>query len=121
MTANRGSLYELNFAPITGSTEYRLSPTLQDGAKAFKSTLPTGTKLLVGLTPVPATLAGADFNETQRTILRQWSVWIGADAVLDDLPATLPDEAFARSTHLKPDAVPNYAETLARAVKRHLD
>ena len=120
MTAHRGSLPEMDSAPLAGSAEYRLSPSLQIAARELKLAVPPGVKLLVGLTPVPAKLAGPDFTESHRAILRQWSDWLGAAATLDDMPATLPDDRFARSTHLQPEAIEDYTATLAESVREHL-
>jgi len=119
MTTSLGSLPEPDSAPLTGSTEYRLSAALETGARQFKASVPPGVKLLVGLTPVPEKLAGPDFGNTRLTLLRQWSDWLGADLVLNDLPASLPDDRFARSTHLKPAAVGDYTTLLARSISAH--
>ncbi len=120
MAANQGSAVEPDLFPLTGSAEYRLSPSLEKAAKEFKAALPPGTQLFVGLTPVPAGFAGADFTGQQRKLLKQWGDWLGADTLLDELPASLPDDQFARTTHLKPSAVPAYTETLAQALRTRL-
>lgn len=117
MTTNNGSAVELESVPLTGSAEYRLSPALEKAAKAFKAAMPPEARLLVGLTPVPEGFAGAGFPPQQCELLTQWGDWLGADALLDDLPATLPDGQFARTTHLKPSAVSAYTEALARAMQ----
>jgi len=120
MNVSQGSLPELGRAALTGSSEYRLAPSLETGARQFKAAVPPGSKLLVGLTPVSEKLAGPDFANTRIALLRQWSEWLGADAMLDDLPATLPDVAFARPTHLKPDAMADYTAALANSLQAHL-
>jgi len=120
MAANQGSAIEPDSVPLTGRAEYRLSPALEKAAKAFKAALPPEVQLLVGLTPVPENFAGADFAQNQRELLRQWGAWLGADALLEDLPASLPDEQFARTTHLKPSFVASYTEALARAIQPRL-
>jgi hypothetical protein len=117
MAANHGSAVELESVPLTGSAEYRLSPALEKAAKEFKAAMPPEARLLVGLTPVPEKFASGDFPPHQRELLKQWGDWLGADALLDDLPAALPDEQFARTTHLKPSAVTPYTETLAQAIQ----
>lgn len=117
MSSNLGSLRELDSTPLTGSAEYRLSPSLETVAREFKAAMPPGVRLLVGLTPVPEQFAGAKYPEVHQTILQQWSGWLGADAVLD-LPPTLPDENFARTTHLKPEAVADYTAALAKSLER---
>lgn len=120
MAANQGSAFEPDSVPLTGSAEYRLSPSLKNSAKEFKAAMPHDARLLVGLTPVPENFAGPDFAAQQRALHRQWGEWLGADALLDELPATLPDERFARTTHLKPSAVAAYTEDLARAIQSRL-
>ena len=120
LTAARGSLEELDSLPLLGSGEFRLAESLQAGAREFRSAMPPGAKLFVGLTPVPEKIIRPEQREVVRTILRQWGDWLGADAILDDLPTSLPDEKFARSTHLTPDAVPEYTATLARSLARRL-
>lgn len=120
MTANYGSAAEPDSVPLTGSAEYRLSPSLEIAARKFKAALPPNATLLVGLTPVPEKFAVTGFSRQQRELLQQWGDWLGADARLDDLPASLPDEQFARTTHLKPSAVMSYTATLAEAIRSHL-
>jgi len=121
LTWSQGSLPELDSAPLVGSAEYRLAASLENGARQFKAALPPGVKLFVGLTPVPEQLAGRDFAVTHAEILRRWGAWLGADAVLTNLPATLPNENFARSTHLRPQAVPDYTTALAKSLAGQID
>lgn len=117
---NHGSLLELDSAPLTGSTEYRLSPALQVGAAEFRATVPQGTQLLVGFTPVAQRLANSDFPDTRDTLLRQWADWLGTQTTLTELPPVWPDSKFARPTHLKPEAVTDYTQELGQAIQRHL-
>ena len=120
MRANYGGVAEPDAVPLTGSAEYRLSPSLEKAAREFKAAVPPDIKLLVGLTPVPANFAGADFPGQQRELLKQWGDWLSADGLLDDLPASLPDEQFARTTHLKPWVVTAYTEALAQSIQLRL-
>ena len=120
MTANRGSAGEADSVPLTGRAEYRLSPSLETPAREFKAALPPDAKLLVGLTPVPERFAGDGFYQQQRELLTQWGAWLGADALLEDLPASLPDEQFARTTHLKQSVVTAYTEALFKAIQPRL-
>lgn len=116
MAQQHGSAVDPGRESIPGSAEYRLAPTLQQASRAFRAALPQGTKLIVGMTPVATTQAGAGFPAQRDALLREWAGWLTADAVLIDLPATLLDEEFARSTHLKPSAVPGYSTRLASAL-----
>ena len=120
MAKNLGSAVDPDVVPLTGSAEYRLSPALEKAARQFKTAVPPGVKLLVALTPVPEKFAGESFRARQSELLRQWSEWLSADALLSDLPATLPDEQFARTTHLRPEAVRVYTEMLAASLRRQL-
>lgn len=116
MPAQQGSALEPDSAPPTGNAEFRLSPSLKTTAREFKAAVPPGVKLLVGLTPVPEQFADDSFPAQRRDLLQQWGDWLDADALLDELPAVLPDEQFARATHLKPSAVAAYTEILAQAI-----
>ena len=120
LTANHGSAFDPDQVPLTGSAEYRVSPVLEKATREFKSAVPPGVKLFVGLTPVPGRFAGPGFPQQQPELLRQWGQWLGADALLDDLPATLPDENFARTTHLKPPAVTSYTESVSASIRSRL-
>ena len=66
-------------------------------------------------------LAGRDFAATHAEILQRWGDWLGADALLTNLPATLPNDRFARSTHLRPEAVSAYTSALANSLARQLE
>jgi hypothetical protein len=71
----------------------------------------------VGITPVPARFAGNAYPARRDEMLNEWGRWLGADSLLQELPAVLPDEAFTGTTHLKPGAVPGFSETLGKALK----
>lgn len=116
----RGSAIDPDPKPFEGSAEYRLAPTLERASKNFRSAVPPGVKLLVGITPTPQRFAGPRYPELQTDLLRQWSQWLQADAALADLSSTLPDDAFVRTTHLKESAIPRYTTQLADALKPHL-
>jgi hypothetical protein len=120
MTANFGSAVDPAVVPLTGSAEYWLSPGLEEAAHQFKSAVPAGVSLFVALSPVPEKYAGPNFQKRQPELLRQWSEWLRADGVLTDLTATLPDDQFACTTHLKPKAVPSYTRALAASIRSRL-
>jgi hypothetical protein len=82
--------------------------------------VPPGAKLLVGITPAPERFAGPRHLQLHASLLRQWSEWLRADAALTNLSATLPDDSFARTTHLKESFIPRYTEQLAAALQLHL-
>ena len=53
-------------------------------------------------------------------MLLQWTEWLGTDAALTGLPAVLPDELFATTTHLNAVGVTVYTERLAAALQAYL-
>lgn len=120
MTANFGSAVDPVVVPLAGRAEYYLSPGLEKASRQFKSAVPAGVNLFVALTPAPEKFAGANFPQRQSELLRQWGEWLRADGVLADMPATLPDDQFASTTHLKPEAVPGYTRTLAASIRSRL-
>ena len=113
----QGSVPDPENQPLRGSAEFRLAATLEKSCGVFRAALRPGTRLWVGLTPAPARFAGARFPAQQSQLLEQVGRWLRADALLDSLPATLPDEAFARTTHLKETEVGRYTDLLAAAMK----
>jgi hypothetical protein len=120
MSSHDGSAIDPGAQPAKGNAEYRLSATLETLSREFRAAVPPGTKLLVGITPVPARFAGTNYPALRDQLLRDWSAWLQADAALSELPATLPDEQITGATHLKPAAVPAYTEALAAAVRAHV-
>ncbi len=119
MSARVGGAIDPGTNSATGNAEYRLSATLEKLSRDFRAAVPPKTKLLVGITPVPAKFAGTKYPALRDQMLRDWSAWLQADAALWELPATLPDEQITGATHLKPAAVPAYTEALAAAVRTH--
>ena len=120
MSEHNGSAIDPGSHPAKGNAEYRLSMTLENLSRDFRAAVPPGTKLLVGITPVPVKFAGGNYPALRDQMLRDWSAWLQADAALGELPATLPDEQLTGATHLKPAAIPAYTEALAAAVRAHV-
>ena len=120
LTAHQGSAIDPGRQPLRGSTEYRLAAGMESASRVFRQAVPAGVKLLVGITPVPETLAGPRYPETRDRLLAQWGTWLKADAVLKELPPSLPDDDFAKSTHLNDEGVRIYTETLARVLAPYL-
>jgi hypothetical protein len=120
MSEHNGSAVDPGTNAAKGNAEYRLSPTLETLSREFRAAVPAGTKLLIGITPVPAKFSGPNYPALRNQMLRDWSVWLQADAALLELPATLLDEQMAGATHLKPAAIPAYTESLAAAVRTHM-
>jgi hypothetical protein len=120
LARERGSAIDPETQPFSGSAEYRLAPPLERASRSFKAAVPSGAKLLVAITPLPARFAGPRHPQVHSNLLAQWSQWLEADAALHDLPATLPDDAFVRTTHLDESMVPEYTARLADALRPHL-
>lgn len=120
LTTHRGSMHDPDAQPIRGSAEYRLAPTLERACREFRAAVPPGVKLFVGLTPVPADFAGSAYPATHDALLSVWAGWLRADAVLTNLPPTLPDARFVKTTHLSESGVREFAEAVARALAAQL-
>ena len=103
--------------PGQGNAEYRLAPSWQSGCQAFKAAVPSGVKLVVGITPVPQSFAPPDYAPHWSRILAQWGQWMQADMLLTELPPTLPDAWFASTTHLNGTGASHYTTILARCLK----
>lgn len=117
LVRERGSAIDPDSKPATGSAEYRLAPSIERASRAFRSSVPPGFRLIVGITPVPERFAGPRYPALHRTMLEQWSAWLKADVALTNLPPTLPDESFIRTTHLKEQVIPRYTDLLAEELR----
>jgi hypothetical protein len=113
---NGGSLFDPGRASFRGSAEYRLSPTLEPASRAFRAAVPPGVKLFVGITPAPERFAGPAHIRRHELMLRQWGLWLGADDLLIELPATMPEEHFASVAHLNAAGARAYTAKLAVAL-----
>ncbi|MCI0747332.1 MAG: hypothetical protein L0Y58_18155 [Verrucomicrobia subdivision 3 bacterium] len=120
LTKNRGSAVDPDPRRFEGNAEYRLAPQLEAASRAFKAAVPSTAKLAVGITPVPEGFARQGYAEHQQAMLRQWAEWLQADVALSDLPATLPDHLFTKTTHLNEAGARTYTTHLARSLNRHL-
>ena len=115
LQAHRGSAIDPTTRPFEGSAEYRLAPTWQAACRRFRSSLPSGVRVAVGITPVPTGFALRDYRDTRARMLRQLAAWLDAEA-LESLPPVLPDAWFASVTHLNARGVPHYTTALAAAL-----
>jgi hypothetical protein len=113
MDLHRGTLFEVEPRQFEGNAEYRLVPQLESASRVFRAAVPTGAKLIVATTPAPQSFVRADYAETHRRMLEQWAGWLKADYVAWELPITLPDELFARTTHLTEKGARTYTELLS--------
>lgn len=118
LTRERGCLIDPDEPqPLSGHPEYRLAPTLEKMSRAFRAALPKETRLFVGITPIPEKLGDQNHLRWCNTSLVQWSQWLAPAVALTNLPATLPDDHFTRSTHLRQSAIPAYTDALAAALE----
>lgn len=120
LTAHRGSLRDPDVQPIRGSAEYRLASALERASRDFRTAMPPGVKLLVGITPVPRKFAGRSYPLTRDAMLSSWGQWLQADATLTNLPVVLDDARFVKTTHLNDAGVREFTEALARALALNL-
>jgi hypothetical protein len=117
LTAHDGSAVDPDARAFRGSPEYRLATQLEGPSRNLRAAIPSGVKLFAGITPAPAGYAGARFPATRDAMLRQWAEWLTADAALDNLPATQPDDLFARTTHLNTTGAEKFTQMLAEALR----
>jgi hypothetical protein len=117
LTGHRGSAVDPEKPKLEGRAEYRLAPRFEAASRSFRSTVPASIKLFVGITPVPANFAGRNYSATREAILMQWQTWLKADAVLTDLPATLPDHLFVKTTHLSEEGARLYTGEFAQGLQ----
>jgi hypothetical protein len=109
MTVHQGSLAGQgeSIPPRKGSQPvpvashlWPLAAGLEAPSRAFRARLPPGVKLFIGLTPNAAASTDRADNLRQADLLRRWNAWVGADALLTNLPPTLPYGFFSGGNHL---------------------
>jgi hypothetical protein len=118
MDQNCGSLIDPKPQPFRGNAEYSLSEKLQPASRAFRAAVPQGTKFFVAITPVPQSFARRDYAGVQMNMLQQWSQWLGAEPL--SMPAMLPDNLFAKATHLNEEGVKVYTDLLIENLRGRL-
>jgi hypothetical protein len=117
MTREAGTVVEPTRDKFSGSAEYWLAEKAKPASATFRRAVPSSIKLAVVITPVPASFALPGYPAHYQEMLREWSQWISADLALTNLPGTLPDENFARVTHLNAEGMKTYTELLAQELK----
>jgi len=120
LEANAGSAVDpRRFVPAQerASAEYRLAPRFKIESRRFRQLLPAGVRLIVGITPSPASFVLPDHADRCRSMLRQWSAWLAADRRLEPLPTVLPDDQFASRAHLNARGRVGYTRELGRALQ----
>jgi hypothetical protein len=117
MTEHQGSAIDpRDFTKAEGSAEYRLAAQLKAPSEAFRAALPAGVRLVVGITPAPASFVLPSHAAICERMLAEWAGWLRADATLA-LPSSLPDELFASATHLNHRGVETFTALLAEALR----
>jgi hypothetical protein len=107
-----------DWAPRHGNAEYRLSLRLQNESATFKAALPTGVKLVVGITPAPESFILPGYPDRYAQMLRGWNEWMKAD--MAQLPPTMPDRLFASTTHLSESGRRAFTRILAHSIEPYL-
>jgi hypothetical protein len=115
---HHGSAIDPEPQTFQGNAEYRLAKQLEAASRAFKGAVPSGVKLIAGITPVPEKFAGRNYPQLHERMLNDWSQWLQAEPL--KLPPTMPDGLFAKTTHLNAEGVRIYTGIVAEALKPHL-
>ena len=119
LQAHRGSLIDPAREKTSGPFELRLSPTLAPACEVFRRAVPPGVRVVAGVTPMPGESTAAVRSQSLE-MLKNFGALLRADGVLEALPPVLPEDYFARPTHLRESPVADYTRQLARALGPHL-
>jgi hypothetical protein len=122
LTTHRGSLPTFGTAlplrrPASGpppAADSVLAPAQEKKSRAFRANMPPGTKLFIGLMPAMADTSSPEARRRRDALLRQWNIWIEADALLTNLPPTLPSVFFSPGAHLNQPGQKVFTRLLAR-------
>jgi hypothetical protein len=93
MTAHNGSYLE--FGSFTRPRKipqrnWEFTADLEAESRAFRSRVPSSAKFFAGLTPIAESYCSPDERERRLDMLGRWNRWIQADALLTNLPPSLP-------------------------------
>ncbi len=94
---------------------YSADSDVLEASRRFRLKMPANIRLTLGLTPIPAVYVKSGYREEYRAMLEAWSEAIKPDAVLRDLPPTLPGTYFATHTHLNPIGARVFTKLLANS------
>jgi hypothetical protein len=98
-----------------GTPRAVVSQAFKAHCEAMRSAIPSGVRLLVGLTPIPE--GGRGYEDSFRETLEVLQKYLRADGILTNLPATLPGHYFSSSTHLNAEGARQYTHALVRALR----
>lgn len=96
------------------AADYVLAPAQERKSRAFRANLPPGAKLFIGLTPAMGDTTSPGARRQRDALLRQWNTVMGADALLTNLPPTLPSVFFSPGAHLNEAGQKVFTRLLAR-------
>lgn len=111
---------ELTRPPRRSPADLVIGPEVAAQSRALRQGLPPGVRLFAGFTPIPEGLPEPGYRAARDATLREWGALLGADELLLDLPATLPDGLFASGVHLNERGQRHFTRVLAASLARRL-
>lgn len=121
MTAHDGSVVdfgELQLPPNQPLPEFPVSDEFATACRDFRTFLPANVKLAVGLTPSAPVAAPALIRPRYFEVLQQLDRLLEPNALLTNLPVSLPVPAFSSSAHLNATGQAMFTAALARELAR---
>ncbi|HEX5223009.1 MAG TPA: hypothetical protein VFZ59_25855 [Verrucomicrobiae bacterium] len=121
MTLHDGSV--MDFGEMSAQTfpvpaEFPVGPDFAEACRDFRAHLPPGVKLAVGMTPSPARASGPQTQRAYRECLERLDDLLRPDALLTNLPVTLPTPGFSPSAHMNAAGQQQFTAALARELAR---
>jgi hypothetical protein len=114
-----GASGAVKFHGIDSSIENFVSREFKPQCQEFRRALPSGVRLVVGLTPEPTSVMATNYPEIVRRTLLILKEFLRADDVLTNLRTRLPDQYFSSDTHLNPAGARQFTHALAIALEKH--
>jgi hypothetical protein len=116
MTAHQGSL--LDFGTFVRPRKrpqqnWTFAHHFEPDSRAFRARIPPGARLFVGLTPLAESYCSPNDRAHRLDLLYRWNRYIQADALLTNLPPSLPDVFFAGKGHLNEAGQKRFTTILA--------
>jgi hypothetical protein len=117
MTARRGSLFDSGVyrpADRLAHAHWKLLPQVAGECDVFRSEIPSGIRVIVGLTPTPEGEIPTDELPEIAELRNQWAGAIRADNVLTNLPLTLPVRYYGTTAHFNEEGQRYFTKLLGR-------
>jgi hypothetical protein len=117
MTAHDGSVTdvgELQPNRAQPTFEFTVGPDFEAACRDFRANLPKGVKLAVGLTPSADIRSGSAIEEQYRKCWQRLDQLLRPDALLTNLPVTLPVTCFSQTAHLNASGQQLVTKALAK-------